>query len=87
MTVGSYEAKTKLPSLLKRVEMGEKITITRHGVAIAVLAPPERSEQERVMRAKKAVEDMKQFRKEFIARNGRGLTLAEIKEAINEGRR
>ena len=39
MTVGSYEAKTKLPELLKRVELGEHITIARHGRPIAVLIP------------------------------------------------
>jgi len=39
-TVGSYEAKTHLPALLDRVAQGEQITITRHGVPVAVLAPP-----------------------------------------------
>ncbi len=34
-TIGSYEAKTHLPALLKRVEAGETLTITRHGHAIA----------------------------------------------------
>ena len=36
-TVGSYEAKTHLADLLKRVEAGEHITIARHGTPIAVL--------------------------------------------------
>lgn len=39
MTVGSFEAKTKLASLLARVRAGEVITITRHGFAIARLVP------------------------------------------------
>ena len=34
-SVGAYEAKTHLPELLKRVERGEHITITRHGHAVA----------------------------------------------------
>jgi prevent-host-death family protein len=38
-TVGAYEAKTKLPELLKRVESGEHITIARHGRPVAVLIP------------------------------------------------
>lgn len=38
-TVGSYEAKTHLPALLKRVEAGETITIARHGHPIARLSP------------------------------------------------
>ena len=40
MTVGSYEAKTRLPELLRRVEEGERITITRHGRPIAMLVSP-----------------------------------------------
>ena len=38
-TVGSYEAKTHLASLLADVENGEYITITKHGRPIAVLRP------------------------------------------------
>jgi len=38
-TVGSYEAKTHLASLLADVESGEYITITKHGRPIAVLRP------------------------------------------------
>ncbi|MGH2513268.1 MAG: type II toxin-antitoxin system Phd/YefM family antitoxin [Candidatus Limnocylindrales bacterium] len=37
--IGSYEAKTHLPRLLDEVAQGEAITITKHGVAIAVLGP------------------------------------------------
>jgi prevent-host-death family protein len=38
-TVGSFEAKTHLSSLLERVERGEEVLITRHGKAIARLVP------------------------------------------------
>jgi prevent-host-death family protein len=37
--VGAYEAKTHLPALLRRVEAGERITITRHGHPVAELIP------------------------------------------------
>lgn len=37
--VGVYEAKTQLPRLLDRVARGQRITITRHGVPVAVLVP------------------------------------------------
>ena len=37
--VGAYEAKTHLPRLLERVANGERITITKHGVPIAILIP------------------------------------------------
>lgn len=39
--IGAYEAKTRFPELLRRVQQGERITITRHGVPVAVLVPPE----------------------------------------------
>ncbi|HOO46644.1 MAG TPA: type II toxin-antitoxin system prevent-host-death family antitoxin [Deltaproteobacteria bacterium] len=40
-TVGAYEAKTHLSNLLERVKKGERITITKHGVPVAVLQPPD----------------------------------------------
>ena len=39
MEVGAYEAKTHLPRLLERVQHGERVTITRHGVPVAMLVP------------------------------------------------
>jgi prevent-host-death family protein len=39
LTVGAFEAKTHLSSLLERVERGEEVLITRHGRAIARLVP------------------------------------------------
>ena len=40
-TVRAYEAKTHLPKLTERVIKGEHITITKHGVPVAVLQPPD----------------------------------------------
>ena len=40
-TVGTDEAKTHLPRLLDEVAAGETITITKHGVPVARLVPPE----------------------------------------------
>ena len=37
MTVGAYEAKTRLAELLDLVQQGEAVTITRHGVPVATL--------------------------------------------------
>ena len=37
--VGAFEAKNKLGQLLNLVEQGEEVTITRHGKAVARLAP------------------------------------------------
>jgi prevent-host-death family protein len=40
MKVGAFEAKTQFSQLLRRVEKGETVTITRHGRPVAVLTPP-----------------------------------------------
>ncbi len=77
-SVGSYEAKTHLPQLLERVAKGERITITRHGVPVAVLVPAPAAEKPDI---RAAVEEMKRFRK------GRSLDGLTIREMIEEGRR
>lgn len=41
-TIGSYEAKTRLPELLRKVERGESFTITRRGLPIAQIVGVER---------------------------------------------
>ena len=38
-SVGAYDAKTHLPRLLDEVAAGDSITITKHGVPVAVLVP------------------------------------------------
>ncbi len=77
-SVGAYEAKTHLPRLLQRVAHGERITITKHGVPIAVLAPvspPSRSHP------RDTIEKLRRFRR------GRTLGRGSLKQMIEEGRR
>jgi len=78
-TVGSYEAKTHLPQLLERVARGEKILITRHGQAVAMLVPAEAESKPDV---REVVGKMRQLRKGVTL--GPGLT---IRQLIDEGRR
>ena len=40
-TVGAFDAKTNLSRLLERASCGEIITITRNGVPVAKLVPPD----------------------------------------------
>lgn len=44
--IGAFEAKTKLSELLRKVEQGERFTITLRGQAVANLVPvaPDRSQ-------------------------------------------
>jgi prevent-host-death family protein len=78
-TVGSFEAKTHLASLLERVSKGERIAITKHGVPVALLVPVDSAPQ----RSRNTViDELKAF--------GRGRTLPKgvtIRDLIEEARR
>lgn len=77
-TIGVYEAKTHLPKLLERVIKGERITITKHGVPVAVLQPPAPL---RKTEPKKVIAQLRKFRRE------RTLDGLLIRDMIEEGRR
>ncbi|MBW2096928.1 MAG: type II toxin-antitoxin system prevent-host-death family antitoxin [Deltaproteobacteria bacterium] len=77
-TVGAYEAKTHLPRLLKRVLKGERITITKHGVPVAVLQPPD---LENRMDTRSVIVELKKFRDKY------SLGGSSIRDMIEEGRR
>ena len=77
-TIGAYEAKTHLPKLLERVIKGERITITKHGVPVAVLQPPPFL---RKTEPKKIIAELRKFREKQTLK---GLS---IRDMIEEGRR
>ena len=77
-TVGAYEAKTHLPKLLERVLKGECITITKHGIPVAVLQPPE---PEKAVDIKSVIAELRELRKKH------SLGRLSIREMIEEGRR
>lgn len=78
--IGSYEAKTKLPELLRGVQAGNRYTITLRGEAIADLVPAECNKSTDAIAA---VEQMHQFMMSAPRHKDRR---AGIKELINEGR-
>jgi len=49
--IGAYEAKTKLPEILRLVEKGESFTITNRGRPVAELIPNRSQSQINVQRA------------------------------------
>jgi prevent-host-death family protein len=75
--IGSYEAKTKLPELLRQVKSGKSFTITNRGEAVADLVP---STGVRETDKVAAAEKLKAF---MLADPVRGIN---IKELIEEGR-
>ena len=76
-TVGSYEAKTHLPALLDLVAKGEEITITRHGVPVAILVPASKPQRADIQKTIQAI---------LESRKGRRLGGLSIRELIEEGR-
>ena len=76
--VGSYEAKTKLPELLRQVEAGQSFTITNRGRPIADLVPSTAGNPIDRARAVAAMKD-------FMAVQSPGNV--DIKALIEEGRR
>jgi prevent-host-death family protein len=78
-TVGTFEAKTHLSSLLEQVERGEEVTITRHGKAVARLVPVGAAASHDRLEA--TVARLKAFRQ------GRRLGDLSVKALIEEGRR
>ena len=77
-TVGAYEAKTHLPKLLERVSKGERITITKHGVPVALLQPPASL---RRMEPKQVIAELRKFRDKH------SLKELSIRDMIEQGRR
>ena len=77
-TVGAYEAKTHLSKLLERVLKGERITITKHGVPVAVLQPPD---LEKNVDTQSVILELRKFR------NKNRLSGISIRDMIEEGRR
>ena len=77
-TVGAFDAKTHLNELLRQVSEGETIQITRRGVPMARLIPPENREKPDVRRIATTIRTL---------RKGANLGKTTIRELIDEGRR
>ena len=74
--VGSYEAKTKLPALLREVAEGTRVVITRSGKPIADLVPHSGSADDPA----KLIGQIRAMRQEITLGN------IDLKELIREGR-
>jgi prevent-host-death family protein len=83
ITVGSFEAKTKLAELLDKVEAGETVTITRHGKAVAKLVPAAIDDAERARR-RALIEEIKRKRAGWDKGAKPGATIPDL---IKAGRR
>jgi prevent-host-death family protein len=77
-TVGLSYAETHLSALLERVTQGEEITITKHGVPVALLVP---AANRRKKDPKKVAERIRALRR------GARLEGVTIRQLLEEGRR
>jgi prevent-host-death family protein len=78
--VGAYDAKTRLPELLRQVKAGKRFTITNRGEAIADLVP---SGAGRSVDAKTAIEKFQAFLSANPIKGGRA---QRVRKLIEEGR-
>ncbi|MBM3521918.1 MAG: type II toxin-antitoxin system Phd/YefM family antitoxin [Alphaproteobacteria bacterium] len=78
-SIGAFEAKTHLSSLLERVARGEEFTITRRGQPVARLVPVKR-----VAGSASAGDTVQQLK---ILRAGHRLGGLSIRKLLSEGRR
>ena len=76
-SIGSFEAKTHLPRILKQVEAGETFVVTRNGKPVARIAPVERA---RVKDAQDVLRRLRALRLNLGSAN-------EIRAMRDEGRR
>ena len=77
-TTIEHEAQTSLSQLLERVSQGERITITKHGVPVAVMKSPDDAQ---LHPYRKSVREMQSFEDCNV-----NLGTMTIREAIDEGR-
>ena len=62
--IGSYDAKTKLPEILRLVATGESFTITKRGKPIADLIPSRASDQ---LKAASAINNILKAKKHSVS--------------------
>ena len=76
--VSAFEAKTHLSKLLQRVQGGEKFTITKHGVPVAIIGPVDQEKTRDIPMLIKELQNLQQKTKPGNE---------TINELIQEGRR
>jgi prevent-host-death family protein len=76
--IGSFEAKTHLSALLRKVSEGEEIIISKHGVPVARLCPYQKNAKKSEITS--IVEEIKKERKKH------SLEGESIRDLIEEGR-
>jgi prevent-host-death family protein len=76
--IGAFDAKTKLSEILRKVEQGERFTITRRGKAVADVVPSQVKDRRRAAEAVRRLLAMPRIE---------GIPPETVKARIEEGRK
>jgi prevent-host-death family protein len=82
--VTAFEAKTRFGELLERVAKGEEVVITRHDKPVARLIP---EGAQRLAEVRRSVQGLRDLQQRIRRRSKARLSPAEVRSAIEEGRR
>jgi len=82
--IGSHEAETSLPELLRKVRQGQRFTINHRGKAVAELVPVEDAV---ASRARQAAADMRDFMDTAGTNGAPAIDDEQLKSWIGAGRR
>jgi prevent-host-death family protein len=88
--VGAFEAKTKFSELLRKVEQGERFTVTVRGRAVADVIPtaaPSPIAPQQAQPSKWSAEEKEAAYQRLRNPRIQGVSQEEIRAAIEEGRR
>ena len=88
-SIGAYEAKTRLPALLDRVEKGETLVITRNGRPVARLVPVVEAARAALPEAEAnaLIERFRALREKLRADGVRPFTADELVGLVRAGRK
>jgi len=75
--IGSYDAKTKLSEILRKVQKGQSFTITNHGKPVADIVPSRSISHQRTL---EAIEDILKIQGKVVADD-------VLKASIEDGRK
>ncbi len=75
--IGSYDAKTKLPEILRKVQKGQSFTITNHGKPVADIIPS------RSISHARTIETIR----EILNVEGKAVSDDVLKSSIEDGRK
>jgi prevent-host-death family protein len=75
--IGSYDAKTKLPEILRKVQKGQSFTITNHGKPVADIIPSRSINHEQIL---EAIDDILKIEGKIVSDD-------ILKKSIEDGRK